>query len=173
MQGINSKPRGVALLAVIAFVVLTVIIAEAFLIYFYNQYRITMQKIIYEKAFYYALGAIELGKVLIKTGGLAVNGTRTIKNWGGSPEFDLRYINSQDEYPEAPINYFKIELRRTQDALGNDILTSYAYSEISSGTEVISTVRKVNVTLDAALAEISWQEISPALSPAEEANIYN
>lgn len=171
--------RGTALLAVMAFVVLTAIIAEAFLIYFYNQSRLTMQKTIYEKAFYYALGAIASGKVLVKrtdqlgTGELAVNGSRTIKSWGGTPNFDLRYLaRFSNEYPEAPITYFKIEIQRP----ANDKLISYAYCEIKFGSEIVSAVRRIEVTIDVAspdLTEKSWQEISPALTPVEEASIYN
>jgi hypothetical protein len=167
MPGINNKNKGSALLAVIAFVILTAIIAEAFLVYFYNQYRLTLQKIIYEKTFYFALSGIEWAKVLIKTqdSRLDASGdTVQINSWAGnSPEINLLYAHQADEYPDLPYEFLLIIKR-----LGNRII-SYCESEISSGgKEKVFAARRIEVTLQNPnpplpdVTETSWQEITPA-----------
>ncbi|MCM8798915.1 MAG: hypothetical protein NC821_05585, partial [Candidatus Omnitrophica bacterium] len=112
MHAINKK--GSALLAVIGFIILTAIIAEAFLIYFYNQYRVTLQKLLYEKAFYIALSGIEWAKVLLKSQDprLAnIGDTVIINHWGGAPEFNLLYAHQLNEYPDLPY-VFSLVIKR-------------------------------------------------------------
>ncbi|MCM8778699.1 MAG: hypothetical protein NC898_05520 [Candidatus Omnitrophica bacterium] len=176
MHVINRK-RGAVFLAVIGFIILTAIIAEAFLIYFYNQYRLTLQKLLYEKAFYIALSGIEWAKVLIKTNDsrLAnVGDTVVINNWGAAiPEINLLYAHQPNEYPDLPYR-FNLVIKRS--ALNK--LVSYSELEISmtEGIKIFSA-RRIEVTLATEhnpnpppdffvlTEEIDWQEITPAALP--------
>lgn len=174
MRGINKRHRGTALLAVIGFIILTAVIAEAFLLYFYNQYRITMQKILYEKTFYSALSGIEWAKVLVKTDDVRLRNpgdTVIINNWGtAAPDINLRYTHQADEYPDLPYTFTLVIKRQSLDNL-----ISYCESEISMvGGQKIFSARRIEVTLETEINpspppdffvltdEVRWQERTPA-----------
>jgi|GEM_PF-3424537 len=175
MHAINKK--GTALLAVIGFIILTAIIAEAFLLYFYNQYRITLQKILFEKAFYIALSGIEWAKVLIKTQDSRLDNigdTVIINNWGEVfPEFDLRYAHQANEYPDLPYS-FRLIIKR----IALDRLAAYSETEIEvfGGFKIFAN-RRIDVVLRTEVdpgpppvtivlpEEEHWEEIIPASLP--------